>query len=665
VSWILLYGATRETVMVNIFWRLTRVGAVLFSSLVAGLASGVAHAACQPPLPWSAASTYSVGDVAEVNGTFFQSLISGNIGHPPALSPSQWNGNNILVCKLTVQPIDVCDSTGASCPFVNSLGQTARNALGTNRIGFIDPLTGLNAEQAAFAQIGVSLAFAPLVMYKSPTNPVSGGPDYRSLHTCSCNSAMGNACPSISSCSTGASSVDLLTLTQQAPPGLTSPPGPMPIWQGGTPLPPLNADQTIPNLFFVKSIAPISAGTIIRGFSWDGNNGGAIASDSVFSSPFGVGTIAHEIGHMAGAWEHNTLGAGPLMCPNKYPDPNSECTENLMTAGSSPRQLPNGFIDRTTFNCGAQLGQACWVPQVPPANTTPPKALDLLTTGGAGQCTIPSQCLSQQATILLSNFVYPIPNTVSGASGGAASAAQASVQSTAKTGAASSSSTSGSPVIFNVSGVSGGSPGETLLAYVVMIPQPSSGPQFSFSGSNPFALIKQSRRNLLEDFDRQPLDGDVPYPSCNPPFPPDTPSLLCGEVEFNRSKGQGFGEHDFIKFSLNILKGSAPATLADLCGAKVAFIYSDGYAPVSALGSGSCSGSSLTATSLSQDPTTPPQVVTVSTAPGPGTTPGCTPNDQGVCSNPVVTGVTDSHPSTGIEGSPICFDVNGFPIPCQ
>ena len=50
--------------------------------------------------------------------------------------------------------------------------QTAVTNPGTNLIGFIDPLTGLNAEQMAFAQIGVSLAFAPVVQYKSPAESV-------------------------------------------------------------------------------------------------------------------------------------------------------------------------------------------------------------------------------------------------------------------------------------------------------------------------------------------------------------------------------------------------------------------------------------------------------------------------------------------------------------
>jgi hypothetical protein len=635
--------------MGNLPQRLIRAGAVFLYSAVACLAAGAAHASCSPPPPWSATNTYNTGDVAELSGTFYQSLVDGNLDNEPSSSPNQWNGDNILVCKFTVQPIDVCSSTGTGCAVINSMGQTAASSPNTNLIGFIDPLTGLNAEQAAFAQIGVSMAVAPVVLYRSPSNPLGDPlfePDYRWLHVCSCDSGTASSCPSISSCDTGSSSVDLLTLTQQ--PMLSMNPNPP-----YTPSLPLNPDQTIPNLFFVKVIDPSPgiSGIIIKGFSWDSNNGGAIASDSVFTAPFSVGTVAHEIGHMAG-WEHTTFGAGPLTC-----DGDSYCPENLMTAGSAPRQLPNGFIDG---DCGANPGQACWVPQIPPQNTMEPSALDLLTTGGAGSCSIASlsQCPSQQAATLLSNFMYAIPNTVSMASQSVSGAPSAQVVGGAAPAAQSGASSSGDPIVFDVSGLTRANPGETLLAYVVIIPQPpAESPQFSFS-RNPFKIVSESRRNLLQDFDLQPLDGDVPYPPCT------AADVLCGEVEFNRNKGQGFQDNDFMKFSLAILKGGAPVSLADLCGAKVAFIFSDGYAPASVLGPIPCSGSSpLMATSLAQDPTTPPQVVKVSTAVGPGNTPGCTPLPNGRCPNPLTTGVSDSNPATGIEGGALCYS-NGIRIQC-
>jgi hypothetical protein len=357
---------------------------------------------------------------------------------------------------------------------------------------------------------------------------------------------------------------------------------------------------------------------------------------------------------------HQILGAGPLICPAPYPDPNSECTENLMTAGSAQRKTPNGLINAFN-NCPAMPGQACWVPQIPPVNTTPPDALDLLTTGGVGQCTTAtiSQCPSAQAAFLLSDLLDSIPNTVSTASQSGTGTASTQAISNTAPAAQSGASSSGDPIVFDVSGLTRANPGETLLAYVVIIPQPPAGsPQFTFT-RNPFKIVSESRRNLLQDFDLQPLDGDVPYSPCN------ATNLLCGEVEFNRNEGRGFGANDFMKFSLNILKGGAPAGLGDLCGAKVAFIFSDGYAPTSVLGQ--CSGSSppsiLIATSLSQDPMTAPQVVSVPTAVVPNNTPACTPLPNGQCSNPVTEGVTDSNPATGLEGGELCYS-NGIPIQC-
>jgi hypothetical protein len=269
------------------------------------------------------------------------------------------------------------------------------------------------------------------------------------------------------------------------------------------------------------------------------------------------------------------------------------------------------------------------------------------------------QCPSQQAAYLLSTAMDTIPNTVSMVSGGSTTAAtQAVAQSATKNSSMaattqSSPSSSGNPIVLNVSGSSGFSPGVTLLAYIVIIPQPPAGsPQFSFAARSPFKIISQSRTNLLQDFDLQPLDGDVPYPSCN-----GTTSVLCGEVEFNRNSGQGFVATDFMKFSLAILKGGAPAGLGDLCSAKVAFIYSDGYTPVSNLGA--CS--TLLATSVGQDPMTVAQVGTVPTPPPPNNTGACT-KLNGQCTNPMNSGSTDSNPATGLE-SPQCYSY-GNPVPC-
>jgi hypothetical protein len=100
--------------------------------------------------------------------------------------------------------------------------------------------------------------------------------------------------------------------------------------------------------------------------------------------------------------------------------------------------------------------------------------------------------------------------------------------------------------------------------------------------------------------------------------------------------------------------------LGELCGAKVTLIYSDGYAPTSNYGN--CMSSSLTASSLSQDPTTPPQIVTVSTSVV-STNPPCTPTNHGSCTPPSTLGVSDSNLATGLEGGLLCTAF-GVPIQC-
>jgi hypothetical protein len=631
--------------MVKIF-RMARSGAVL---LAVCLASAGANATCQPPASWSPTAPYSMGAVVAydivsgstlVSGAFYQAQVNIAAGNLPPPSNPQWTSNNVLVCKLKVQPIDMCSSTGTGCAVINSMGQTAVTNPGTNLIGFIDPLTGVNAEQRAMAAIGVSLAFNPVVQFNSPANSCTTSkltePDYRWLHVVNCGAAnplftpSGGKCgpATIPACTTGSTSPDLNTITQQD--GIS---------QGATPQNPLNADPTVPNLFFVKVIHPAASGIIIKGFSQEMNNGGAIAADSVFTSPFSPGTVVHELGHQAG-WEHNVFGAGPLTCTSTFP----LCPDNLMTAGSAPRQLPNGLT-----NCGTSGTQACWVTQIAPNNTTPP-ILDQLTTGGVGSCTPAnfSSCPSQQAAALLSNFMYTISNTSTGVSQSGTGTAS-TLAATQNTASGQANTSSGDPIVFNVSTLTS-SPGETLLAWILTLPQ-----GFTFDSHNQFKILSESRRNLLQDVDYSPpaLDSDVPYPPCA--------SVLCIEVEFNRNKGQGFTQGDFMNFSQGILDNSSqPVSLGELCGAKVTLIYSDGYAPTSTLGN--CGSSSLTASSLSQDPTTPPQIVSVSTSVV-STNPPCTPTNHGKCTPPSMLGVSDSNLTTGAETA-ICFDLNGIPYTC-
>jgi Metallo-peptidase family M12B Reprolysin-like len=477
------------------------------------------------------------------------------------------------------------------------MGQTAVSNPGTAQIGFIDPLTKLNIAQAAWNQIGVSVTFQPVVQYNSPHNPYSTSPlqpDYRWLHVVNC-----------STCSTGSSSNDLLLLTQQV--GIS---------QGATPATPLSPNPTTINMFFVNTIIPATSGIIINGFSWDSNNGSAI-SENIFSAPARPDTVAHELGHMLGL-EHTTLGAGPLTCPQPYPD--SYCPENLMTAGSATRQVPNGLINSSTVNCsGAMLGEACWVPQVPPQNTTQPDALDLLNP-------------SQQAAVLLSGFMNPIPQATTTASD------------PAKSGV----------IKFDVSGAAGGRPNETLFAWVLVLP--SAAPKVA----HPFNIISESRQNLIQD-------ADYPHPDTDNDFGAvyyfgtqtsacATSTARCLIVEFNPP---GAAALDYVNFSMSF---KTPVTNADLCGAHVIYLFSDGYITTSTLGPSPCSASSVTANSQNPDLTTPPEIADTSTFVGSTNMP-CTPLPDGTCPSPLTTGVSDSNPVTGVESGPICYSA-GVPVQC-
>jgi hypothetical protein len=531
---------------------------------------------------------------------------------------------------VVVQPIDVCSGEGTGCAVINNMGQTAASNPGTTQIGFIDPLTGLNITQAAWNQIGVSVTFLPVVQYNSPPNPNPNStpdqPDYRWLNVCSCDTGSSSSCPSISSCSTGSSSIDFLTLSQQ--PGISQGAAPDPTFPNA----PVSSNPTTINQFFVNEIIPATSGIIIKGFSWDSNNGSAIASDNVFLAPPSPDTVPHELGHVLGL-EHDAFGAGPLTCPEPYPD--SYCPENLMTAGSASREVPNGLIDGLLIRCsGAVPGEACWVPQVPPQNTTQPDALDLITMGGVGTCSImdPSACPSQQAAVLLSGFMNPIPDSMTTAS----------------------DPTNSNLITFNVTGAAGGRPSETLLAWVLMFPTAAPPVQ------RPFHIINESRRNLVMDADYPHGDKDnnaggiyyigTWYNACA------ASTARCLIVEFNLP---GAGATDYVDFSISF---TTSVTNADLCGAQITYLFNDGYITTSDLGPSPCSGSSVTANSQNPDLTAPPQIANPATFVGASNMP-CTPLPNGQCPSPLATGVSDSNPATGVEGGPICY-VGGVPTQC-
>ncbi len=237
--------------------------------------------------------------------------------------------------NVWVQPIDVCNSAGTSCAPINSKGQTVLN--GTNTpVGFFDPTSGANITQAIILdQLGVNAVFLPVVRYNSPPNvsPTGAYPptDYRTLHVVTNNPACGLGLTGKPA--TGFQSCDFLVLTQQ--PQISNIPQ-MPY----VPTPPLSSDPATINMFFVSTLVPPTPGQLY-GFSWVGNNGVAISSNTLLGVPL-LGlparpdTLAHEIGHDLNL-DHDTFGAGPQPTPTSpcSTTPFTGCTVNLMTAGGT------------------------------------------------------------------------------------------------------------------------------------------------------------------------------------------------------------------------------------------------------------------------------------------------------------------------------------------
>ncbi len=244
---------------------------------------------------------------------------------------------------VSVQPIDVCPGgagTTTGCAPINSNGQNYATAP-QGAVGFIDPATKINITDAIWAQAGISVTFEPAVQY-----PNGGGFEAIQIASCAAN---GSDCMS----------PEFQSLSQQ--PGIAGNPPPV-----LSPIPPLSANPTTINMFFINQLVPPSnqPGTLY-GLSWINNNGVAISSNTLLGFGARVDTLAHEIGHDLDL-DHATFGAG--------------AANNLMTAGNL-RTEPFG-----TANALAQLAA-----------------------GTADQV-----LATQQAQTLLSGFLSPIPDVVTG-----------------------------------------------------------------------------------------------------------------------------------------------------------------------------------------------------------------------------------------------------------
>jgi hypothetical protein len=572
--------------------------------------------------------------------------------------PNPYPSPGEVPCYIVVQPIDVCGASGTStcAPFnttstigvgspssagapFNSKGEPV-NETSLNPIGFtVDPATGLSPPSTSYTtpgvditrtllnQLGVDLMWLKMATYNSATN-INTNTTFQTLNVTQTTNNAG---------ATIFQSSDFLTLSYQnqikqgMPTFGINPATNLPNPNPNYPFQPLGFPSNVINMFFVNTLnpPPQQAGGTLFGFSWIGNNGVAIAQNvfgyprSRTSPPARPSTLAHELGHVLGL-DHDTFAAGPFTqppyseplgvvppiptnplvgeCDPSYP----ACSTNLMTTGSLRTESTVGCLlapQGTTLSTCFTTVSGMKVP------------LPTLYNGMADQVNNPSSAtstqlpLSQQAEVLTggsgllqplliqSGFLNPIPHETTKAQLG--------------TGRRSSDP------IFELSGPTGGRPGETLVAWVLTLPQ-----EQTFARDNPIHVASQSRKDLVQNViyypeaDSNSILKEIAYfpsndnNSANPSIgtaadnPCASATAECLMVKF---QPPGLGAPDSISFSKRILRGSTPITNEDLCKAKITYIFSDGYAATSNFGRCPAAPIPLISSSWRPDPTVPPR----------------------------------------------------------
>jgi hypothetical protein len=368
---------------------------------------------------------------------------------------------------------------------------------------------------------------------------------------------------------------------------------------------PLSSDPGTINLFFVNQLSPplLMPGTLY-GFSWIGNNGVAIGGDAFFApTPLDArpDTIAHELGHNLGL-DHGTYGAGPWTPPNNtgtmppsYTAPagivasqvltstpfNGECdlgypacAANLMTAGSlrTTTTLPC-ILDPTTPACQPTSFAQGTVDQVTKKSqetTTSP-------------ITLPT---SQQTKTLGSGLLF---DNVSSPLNFAGLLNPIPLETTAAQLGTEDGSTD--RVVFELSSPIDGKPGETLVAWILTLPE-----ERTLTRDGGFHIISQSRHDLVQDVDYYPNpanhqlmrniayqpgddnNADNPSIGAASSSPCASATAQCLVIKF---QAPGLGEQDSVSFSHRILSGDAPISSDDLCKAKITYVFSDGFVTTS------------------------------------------------------------------------------------
>jgi hypothetical protein len=424
-----------------------------------------------------------------------------------------------------------------------------------------------------------------------------------------------------------------------------------------SPVPPLSSDPSTVNMFFVNKLNPPFSGGTLYGFGWLCNNGVAIGGNTFFApTPLQArsDTIAHELLHNL-CLDHTIYGAGPynpqsainpfppggflpplptkalpLECDPAYP----ACAANVMTAGNlrtepgivqpvkpgpiynctlagfmgepvpavcaGQASLYNGLADQVAVKVttGSSLlpSFASIVPMATPATTTQLPTSQQMEVLNAGSGLL----FNNNPTLMFSGLLDPIPHETTKAQ--------------LETGGSSTGQ-----AIFDLSSPIDGKPGETLVAWVLTLPE---GQTFARSGG--FHVISQSRRDLVQDVRYYPDARDYPLkrniayqPGANNnadnpsieaagPSPCASVTAECLVVQFQRP---GLGADDSISFSKGILSGGAPITNEELCKAKITYVFSDGFVTTSNFGRCPAASLPLVASSWHPDPHVAPQMI--------------------------------------------------------